>query len=284
MIAAPPRAARNGSSAAITAPAARPTKHLVFDLETGNPPEADIQLAEQYVEAQSNIKDPVKVQENLAKQRAAIREKAGLLDSAPVALMGWVTEHERVMFHHTGAPWGKYKAPKKIKGAEDFELICAKDERGMLLNLRDWLNARAVVDRGPIEDRGTAREGQPSVLVAFNGRGFDVPHLRFAYLRHRLTAPMVLWPEARQGGVEVFDPMLSHLYDYSSWLRGDKYVKLEVVAASMGLPEHKSRLEGKDVPKFVAQGKFEDVALYNVLDLLKTYRIFLGQTNQGQDQ
>jgi hypothetical protein len=276
MIGVAPR--QKSSQAAAPAAAARPTKHLVFDLETGNPSEEAIEVAQQFVDAQSNIKDPEKIAENIAKQRDQIRSKAALLDHAPIACMSFVTERERVLFHHTGAPWGKYKVPKSLKGLPDVELRCSKDERGMLLDLRDWLEPRAIVDRG--EDG----KGYASILGGHNVKGFDLPHLRFAYLRQRLTAPAVLWPEAIRAGVEVFDTMTSFLWDFSSWYRGDKFIRLEVVSALMGLPGYKSKMKGEDVPAYVAAGKFEEVAIYNVLDSLQTYRIFLGQTNQGEDQ
>src|SRR6185312_11581347 len=83
---------------------ARPTKHFIFDLETGNPSEEAIEVAQQFVDAPGNLKDPVKIEENIAKQREAIREKAALLDHAPIACMTFVTERERVLFHHTGKP------------------------------------------------------------------------------------------------------------------------------------------------------------------------------------
>lgn len=276
MISTAPRKAHG--HAASTAVAARPTKNFVFDIETGNPPNEAVEVMQDLVTAQSNIKDPEKIAENITKQRDEIKKKAALLDAAPVACMAWVTDRERVLFHHTGHPWGKYKVPKKLKGLEDVELRCSKDERGMLIDLREWLEPRAIVERD------ADGKGFLSTLGGHNVRGFDVPHLRFAYLRLGLIAPAVLWPEAVKAGVEVFDTMNSFLYDYSSWFRGDKFITLEVVSALMGLPGYKSRMKGEDVPRFVAEGKFEEVAIYNVLDSLQTYRIFLGQTNQGEDQ
>lgn len=269
---------RKQDPAVSAAVAARPTKNFVFDLETGNAPDEAVEKMQDLVTAQSNIKDPVKVAENIAKQRDDIKKKAALLDAAPIACMAWVTDTERVLFFHAGEPWGKFKVPKKLKGLEDVELRGSDDERAMLIDLREWLDARAIVERD------ADGKGFLSTLGGHNVRGFDLPHLRFAYIRHGLIAPAVLWPEAVKAGVEVFDTMNSFLYDYSSWFRGDKFIALESVSASMGLPSYKSRMKGEDVPRFVAEGKFEEVAIYNVLDSLQTYRIFLGLTNQGKDQ
>lgn len=276
MIGTTPR--KNHGPAASAAIAARPTKNFVFDLETGAAPDGAIEMMQDLVTAQSNIKDPEKIAENIAKQRDEIKKKAALLDAAPIACMAWVTDHERVLFFHTGEPWGKFKVPKKLKGLDDVELRCSKNEREMLIDLRGWVDARAIVERDP--------DGKvfPSTLAGHNVKGFDNPHLRFAYIRHGLIAPAVLWPEAVRAGVEIFDTMTSFLYDFSSWYRGDKYITLEAVSASMGLPGYKARMRGEDVPRFVAEGKFEEVAIYNVLDALQTYRIFLGLTNQGEDQ
>jgi hypothetical protein len=276
MITAAPR--RTSQKAAAPEAAGRATKHLCFDLETGDPPEEAIEVALSLVTAQSNIKDPDKIAENIEKQKENIRKKAALLDAAPIACMAWVTERERVLFHHTGAPWGKYKAPKKLEGLTDVELRCSKDERAMLIDLREWLEPRAVVEKD------LERESFPSVLIGHNVKKFDLRHLRFAYLRLRLVAPSVLGPEAIRAGVEVFDTMTSFLYDYSSWHDGDRYITLEAVSATMGLPGYKSRMKGEDVPRFVKEGKFDEVGIYNVLDSLQTYRIFLGQANQGEDQ
>ncbi len=264
----PPPALRGG--------AARVSKHICFDIETGNPEEEAIQIVEQDLKPAGNCKTAEAQQKNLEGQRAKIREKAALLDNAPIACMAFVTERERVLFHHTGAPWGKYKVPKRLKGLADVELVCAKDERAMLADLRAWLEPRAVADRV---------EGQqdPSLLIGHNVKGFDLPHLRFAYVRQRLVAPPVLWPEARATGVEVFDTMKSFVYDYSNWY-DVPFIGLDKVSALMGLPGYKQRISGADVPKYVAEGKFEEVAIYNVIDALQTYRIFLGLANLSGDQ
>lgn len=270
-----------GATAAPSRPEApRATRHFAFDLETGDAREDDIELACALVKPASNIKDPEKVQENLATKRAKIAEKAALMDAAPIASAAFVTEAEKVIFYHRGYPWGKFTPVKAIKGFGGT-LVCEKDERGMLLVLRDWMDARSVLfDK---EEQATLKKRKGSILICHNLFGFDLPKLRLAYIRNELRLPEILDPEAVERGAEYYDTMKHFLRYFTTENAGDQFISVEAVGARLGLPQYKAHMSGADVPKAVREGKALDVLTYNGLDALEHYAFFRSMTGLNKN-
>lgn len=240
-------------------------KHICVDIETGHASEEAIELAQEFAKAAANIKDPEKIKVALEEKRAKIREKSALLDAAPIACLSIVTENEQAIFYYQGMPWPKkLKAITDIKGFEG-EIFFGKDEADMLVMVRTWLDLRAV---------------PASIFIGFNIYGFDLPKLRQAYVRHRLTLPNVLKPEAADAGVETYDVMQKFLRYFTAEKAGEFYIKLEEVEARLGLPSYKGRVSGAEVPGMVAAGKAREVLTYCYLDTLSTYAAFRAMTGQ----
>ena len=122
------------------------------------------------------------------------------------------------------------------------------------------------------------------VIVGHNVKGFDLPKIRGGYVRNRLVMPKVFQPAARDGGVTIFDTMTEFLYNFTTELKGDKYVSQEEMVARLGIPGHKHRLSGAEIPRMIAQGKAEEVLAYNYLDFAEAYAAFLAMTGQYKDQ
>lgn len=234
-------------------------KHICLDVETGHADDSTIELSQELARANSNIKDEAKAVADLEKKRKSIREKSALLDGAPISCMSLVTEGQKAVFYHKGYPW-----PKKIKIVDDIkgfdgEVLCLKDERDMLVAVREWLDKRGVPE---------------SIIIGHNLYGFDLPKLRCAFVRNRLILPNVLKPEAKDSGVEVYDTMKRFLGYFTTENSGDRFIKLEVVLARLGIPSHKNRIEGSMIPDMVAKGEVREVITYNALDCLETYAAF----------
>ena len=244
-------------------------KHICLDIETGNADEAAIELVQQFARAATNIKDEEKALASLEAKRDKIREKAALLDAAPISCFSLVTESEHSIFYYKAEPWPKkMKVVTDIKGF-DGELFCLKDERDMLTVARDWLDKRAV---------------PASIVIGFNIYGFDLPKLRAAYVRNRLALPNIFKPEAVDVGVETYDVMQKFLRYFTAEKAGDRYIALEEVEARLGLPSYKGRVSGAEIPAMVAAGKAREVLTYCYLDTLSTYAAFRALTGQYKDQ
>ena len=244
-------------------------KHICFDIETGNADDEGIELSARFTKAASNIKNPKTAEKNLAEKRAKLEVKAALLDAAPIACVAFVTEAQSAVFYHQGWPWAKGMKPlKSIKGC-DAPLFCLKDERDMLVGIREWLDKR----------------GQPvSVLIGHNVERFDLPKLRIAYVRNHLRLPLVLQPEARDVGVEVYDTQKKFLRFFTTEKHDQPFISLEEMEARLGLPSYKDRVSGAEVPGMVAAGKVREVLTYMWLDALSTYAGFRAMTGQYQDR
>jgi hypothetical protein len=239
-------------------------RHLCIDIETCDAPAEAIELAARFYKAPSNMKDPEKIKAREAEAMAKLKEKSALLDGAPIGVVGAVTEVGAVLFHCI-------KSKKKIDAIKNIpaEIHGFKDERGMLGGFREWTDPRSLPN---------------TVLIGHNIRNFDLPKLRGAFIRNRLVLPKVLRPEAKDEGVTVHDTMRTFLYGFTTELAGDHYVSQEEMIARLGMPGHKHRLSGAEIPRMIAEGKAEEVLAYNYLDLAEAYSAFLAMTGQYKDQ
>ncbi len=239
-------------------------RHLCVDIETGNASEDAIDLSANFYKAPSNMKDPEKIKEREVSALAKMREKSALLDLAPIYVVGMMTETSAVLFH-----WIKTK--KKVESLKNIpaEIHTFKNERDMLGAVREWKDARFTPNQ---------------VVVGHNIKSFDIPKLRGGYVRNRLVLPKVLQPAARDGGVVMYDTMKEFLYGFTTELAGDKYVTQEEMVARLGIPGHKHRLSGAEIPRMIAEGKAEEVLAYNYLDFAEAYAAFLAMTGQYKDQ
>ncbi len=113
-------------------------------------------------------------------------------------------------------------------------------------------------------------------LVSYNGRGFDLPVLKYRAMKHGISAPWL-----HQGG----DKWNSYTSRYSSdWhcdllevlseYGGSARVKLDEVCSVMGFPG-KFGVDGSQVATMYDDGKIQEIRDYCETDVLNTYLVYL---------
>jgi predicted PolB exonuclease-like 3'-5' exonuclease len=113
-------------------------------------------------------------------------------------------------------------------------------------------------------------------LVSFNGRGFDLPVLKYRAMVHGVSAPWLYdagdkWNSYTQRySPDWHCDLLDVLSDFGASAR----VSLHEVSAVLGLPG-KFGISGADVAGLVDEGKIEDVRHYCETDVLTTYLVYL---------
>lgn len=239
-------------------------RHLCFDIETGHASDEAIDLSANFYKAPSNMKDPEKIKAREIEALDKMREKSALLDLAPIYVVGAMTESAAVLFHHI-------KSKKKVESLKNIpaEVYTFKSERDMLGAFREWADPRFTPNQ---------------VIVGHNIKGFDLPKIRGGFVRNRLVLPTVFSAAAKDGGVQVYDTMKEFLYGFTTELYGDKYVTQEEMVARLGIPGHKHRLSGAEIPDMIKQGKAEEVLAYNYLDYAEAYAAMLAMTGNYKDQ
>ncbi|MBN1441085.1 MAG: 3'-5' exonuclease [Planctomycetes bacterium] len=114
-----------------------------------------------------------------------------------------------------------------------------------------------------------------SVLVDFNGRGFDIPLLTLSAFRFGISAPRYFDDQDRFGFRYRFTPkhldLLEWITEYGAYrLRGG----LNLLAKILGKPG-KMGVSGSRVAELHAAGKIQEINDYCLHDALDTYFVFL---------
>ncbi len=113
-------------------------------------------------------------------------------------------------------------------------------------------------------------------LVSFNGRGFDLPVLKYRAMVHGVSAPWLYGAGDKWNSyTNRYSPdwhcdLLEVLSDYGASAR----VKLNEVCAVLGLPG-KFGVEGGDVAGMIDNGNVQAVRDYCETDVLNTYLVYL---------
>ena len=281
-----------------------PATYLVMDIETADAPESAIQAAiaawrpsataktadEINAEANNaieswtpplNIKDPAKIDERRkammdkvaadrssglerladrqSEAHAKIRERSALLDSAPVVCIGVQTQYDTMVFN------GMDSVDMRSKGVR---CLSCGNERDMLIAFRRWVEIYT---------------NEETVIVGQNVKGFDLPKLRSAFMRQRLKLPAILAPRL---GAEQTQSVVDTAYLFKSFSiehRDDFCPSLDTICASLGVPMPKSVVSGAEVPRMVREGRYEEVLVYNAIDVAATARAYLLMSGQASD-
>lgn len=234
---------------------------VCLDLETGDAPETAIQAAVEAWKAPSNWK-PETVTAKRQEAAEKIREKAALLDASPILCVAMATDTTRIVINGMG-----HEAPK----IEGWHVLPAGDEEHLLLTLRNYLELIA---------------GPQTAIVGHNIRGFDLPKLRQAYLRHRLRAPAVLAAKVLdfEPQQQVIDTA-SLFRAFSMEHRDDFCPSLDAVAISLDITRPKGVISGADVPRLHREGRFTEIITYCAIDAAVTaraYQLMSGSANDLQ--
>ena len=113
-------------------------------------------------------------------------------------------------------------------------------------------------------------------LVSFNGRGFDLPVLKYRAMVHGVSATWLYDAGDKWNGytqryaTDWHCDLLEVLSDYGASAR----VSLHEVSAVLGLPG-KFGISGSQVAGLVDEGRIEDVRHYCETDVLTTYLVYL---------
>lgn len=234
-------------------------KHFCFDIETGNATTEDIteKATESKIPAKAKTEDDIQKAKIENYQKA--KDKAALLDKAPIMVLAAATDAGNVVWNCIPDP-----CPVKTMPGLNGEIRNFKTEKEMLLDLRDWL---------------TERTGPNTEIVGFNSRGFDLPKLRNAYIRHKLQLPAIFIP----GTNPHYDVMKEYLRNYTTEFNGQLFVKLKTVQSRLGLPQYKEVISGADAPRLAEEGKSKLVIPYCYMDTMTTYLAYKLMTGQIDD-
>jgi DNA polymerase elongation subunit (family B) len=231
-------------------------KYIVLDIETMDASDASIELEQRFLKPNGNIKDEAKKEKNLREKAEALREKAALLDSSPIACVG--IKAPTGIFSFCQFPFSFQEQVLFLQSG----ILCttAQNEKEMLTSLQTFLNSQ------------TTEETQ---VVTFNGKAFDLPKLRFRYAKSGFTLPEILKPGARNRQTDV---ML--LYSRYFTIKSNPYISLDEVAQQLGILEGGKVFSGAEVPEMLKDGKYTEVMLYNIIDSLLTERAYLMMSSQ----
>jgi len=232
----------------------QPAEWLVLDLETGDAPAEAIAAAIVAWKAPSNWK-PETVESKRREFAEKAADKAALMDASPIVCLALKTDRIAVVLN------GMDDSSPEIPG---WLCLPCLDERGLLMALRTLLNTIA---------------GPDTVITGHNIRGFDLPKLRNAYLRHRLSLPVALEPH---DDVPLFDTMRM-IQRYSMELADERYVSLDAVARTLGIPQPKQVITGADVPRLHQGGEYAAILTYCAIDVVTTERAYLLMTGQSAE-
>lgn len=183
------------------------------------------------------------------------REKLALLDAAGIAV---IAIRDSSTLRPVTVTHGRGEQSPEVR---EWGVIGGyADERRLLIGLREFLNGHT--------DEGT-------LLVGHNVHGFDLPRLRFAYLRAGLQLPGIL----ASPGVEVFDTMREFARRFS--VEREEFIGLATVLDKLGMPNHKELMDGSQIDSLLGTGQLEAVLKYAALDVLCESEVFLRMTGRS---
>ncbi|MCP3663983.1 MAG: hypothetical protein GY696_16080 [Gammaproteobacteria bacterium] len=221
--------------------------YIVLDIETGAAEGAALEMEKSLLKPASNIKDPKKIEANLAKKIKGAEEKAALLDSAPITCVGGKT------------PYGIFVVTSFKYGFDD-ELFSAGIDSCQEDNELKLLKSLAEFVDSQLYDEET-------VLVTFNGYHFDIPKLRLAYARNNLEVPDLFCPGR---------PHVDTMIRYCKYFTVNNVIMCSIgeVVQKLGITESGKLVSGKLFPELVKEGRGLEAVLYNVIDCLMTEQIY----------
>jgi uncharacterized protein YprB with RNaseH-like and TPR domain len=222
--------------------------YIVVDIETLPAQGKDLEMELSLIKANSNIKDPVKIQKNIEGKVISMKKKAALLDSSPIACIGVKTQTSTICFTCFDEI---DKQQIGLLAEAGIIIIPAENEKGMLQNYGCYLESFC-------DDK--------TKNITFNGYPFDLPKIRGAYSRFNLSVPFPMLQ--RQPGIDL---MISYCKYYS--MGSAIMISLNEVVQRLGICNGKL-MSGAFFWQLLEEKKFLEAVLYNVIDCLMTEAVY----------
>lgn len=226
--------------------------YVVIDIETRNLTPEMVEFEAQFLKAHAGTKDEVKKEEQIRKKKEALLTRGALAESADIACIGFYIQGMQPVILHTFPYTGV------IDGVECQSYTSVYK---MLPVFSEYLDVLC--------DETT------EIVVA--RAGFDLPKLRFAYARNRVKMPSILSPKSCNPVFDVLHVFGRYFMVSSS---AEYQVGLDEVTARLGIEGGNKIITGADVPGMIDQGNYEEVLIYNSIDVMKTCRAYLVLTGQ----
>jgi hypothetical protein len=231
---------------------------ICLDIETADASVEAIEAAMEEWKPPGSCKRAETIEAKRQEAVARYQEKAALLDASPIICIAAIADTgQQLLF-----TWMTPTFP-----IADWERITGNDltEEIMLFAFRQWLASF------PLD----------TTIVGHHVRGFDLPKLRQAFIRHRLRLPDLLSMNI-DPSLNVVDTMYL-IRSFSMELHDDRFISLNRVAVALGIDRPKQLLNGADVPKLYEVGQYQEILTYCAIDCSTTARAYALMTGQAPD-
>lgn len=240
----------------------------IFDVETTEPaPEEVARMEADWLEnwePPANYKDAEKIAAYKAEQLAKWRERLALADEAPLAMIGVMFPEETMILHGVKKHAVKWLGKNGKRDRVSIEGFAGESR---------LIEATIQVLEARIRERALG--------VGHNIYGFDLPKLRLAAARNNLRLPDALRVKIHD---EMERPqMLDTMHHFCRYFArsGQLFISAAEMQRKLGLPALLEGVaDGKDVPRLLAAGKVEQVAIKLFADLVGCRDSFLRMTGR----
>lgn len=234
-----------------------PVEWLTLDLETanGSPEDAEKYIRERWQPEALATWSEVTIGKRAKEALAAKKEKLSVLSASPILCASFKHPGGMACFHRLAHCHLTEVHGAPVAGYPDNMVA-------MLKGMRDWLDS--IV-------------GPDTVLVGHNIIQFDLPKLRWHYVRHNVRMPQCLVSHAN-----VYDMMQAYVKKYA--VGSSAMVALRVLLEEFGVESHKDIVSGADVQGLYESGDHDTIVKYALLDVDSESELYLRMIGRGQTQ
>ncbi len=212
------------------------SKEIVIDIETlpcGNPFQIDYLLAS--VKPDSRLKDPAKIEADIAEKRDEVVGKTGLDGSFGRVLMGTIMDIDSGDIVTIAPP-----------AVDNY------DEKEIIVNLLSSLKEMSIGEHTNIRPK----------IIGHNTSGFDLRFIAQRCAVHGIWIDRSLVPfDAKPW--ELADTMVL-------WAGAGKYISLDRLCVALGVKSPKGEMDGSQVAQYFAEGRLQEIIDYNRADVIAT--------------
>jgi len=226
-----------------------PPQYLCLDIETisGDPCEAEEWVRRCWTPAKNWR--PATIGARYLEMVAKKEERLALLDTCPILSVQLRTEVDIRVVH-----WMPIDETQLSVAAVER---CA-DEHAMLARVAELLS-------------GTDCD---TLIIGHNVKRFDLPKLRRAMLKYGIRLPACLVYRDQQ----VYDTMR----EWSRFTLDERlFIGLSELLEACGIPSHKELLDGAHVPQLYEEGRYKEILVYAIADVVAEWNVFLRMTGQA---